>query len=467
MPAKNSRRLAMILALGLAAASCGGGDDLVAESDVIAAPTDTATEQAPPESEVAPTVIEPDEPAGALDIVTLESANGDVKATTNSALGGIRFERPADSTLIVVDDVVLVTQQPDNPEEVSAYVMLVTQLPAGSRIDSVERYLEVIELTHDVSPTGTAIVVGDIELTGYEITGTESVLAFASGRFPAPSVGAFGPGKYSLSFIGETASGVLDVGVRGSTREEAEAILSTLGTVLASLEFTGPGLDPALPPGEVVEASEAGPPPPPADAADDAPAPPLGPPFSPAETGRYELLNFGLPISLDFGEGWFIQPNFPGIIALTDPTSAGPNDRDVVFINSIRELVPLAGGPVVAGDAIPVGDIEELLSNPPEPMKVSEIERTVLQAENGSTTRVISFTVEIVDDRACSPTDPCELGLVTAYGVVKLLRPTDAHRVWWFPEHPNGPAAVVVSASAGSDWMQRAEELMATLELSR
>jgi hypothetical protein len=344
---------------------------------------------------------------------------------------------------------------------------LTSQLFAGSKVENAESYLDVIKLTHDVNPTGTAIVVAGIELAGYEITGDESVQSFASSRFPAPAIAGGGPLEYTLSFIGETPSGVLDVGVDGLTSEEAQAMLPALGTMLASLEFTGPGLDPALPPGEVIEPSAPGSPPLPVEGADDVAIPPLGPPFSSVEPGRYELLNFGLAISLEFGEDWAIQPNFPGVIVVTDPTSIGPNDRDVVFFNSIAELVVLAGGPLVAGDAVPVGDIEELLSNPPELMKVSEIERTVLEAENGSTTPVISFTVEMVGDHACSPTDPCEMGLVTAYGFVNQFRPMDTQRVWWFPEHPHGPAAIVVSAGEDSGWMERAEELMETLELSR
>ena len=445
MNTKNLRRLVAILSLGLAAAACGGSGDPAAESDTGDSPADTASD---------------------LDIITLEPGDSEVKAVTISALGGIRFDRPVETGLLVIDDFVLVTQRVGNSDTL-AHILLTSQLFAGSKVDNVESYLDVIKLTHDVNPTGTAIVVAGVELAGYEITGDESVQSFASSRFPAPAIAGGGPLEYTLSFIGETPSGVLDVGVDGLTSEEAQAMLPALGTMLASLEFTGPGLDPALPPGEVIEPAEPGPPPPPAEGADDAAIPPLGPPFSSVEPGRYELLNFGLPISLDFGEEWAIQPNFPGVIVVTDPTSIGPNDRDLIFVNSIAELVPLAGGPLVAGDAIPIGDIEELLSNPPEPMQVSDVERTVLEAENGSTTPVVSFTIEMVGDHACSPSDPCELGFVTAYGFVNQLRPMDTQRVWWFPEHPHGPAAIIVSAGEDSVWMERAEELMATLELSR
>ena len=224
MNANNLRRLVAILSLGLAAAACGGSDDPVAISDAGDSPSDTASD---------------------LDIIVLEPADSEVKGVTISALGGIRFDRPVKTGLLVVDDVVLVPPRVDS-SDTFAHISLTSQLFAGSEVDNAESYLDVIKLTHDVSPTGTAIVVAGVELTGYEITGDESVQSFASSRFPAPAIAGGGPLEYTLSFIGETPSGVLDVGVDGLTSEEAQAMLPALGTMLASLEFTGPGSRPGV-----------------------------------------------------------------------------------------------------------------------------------------------------------------------------------------------------------------------------
>ncbi len=152
---------------------------------------------------------------------------------------------------------------------------------------------------------------------------------------------------------------------------------------------------------------------------------------------------------------------------LTHPDSIGPNDRDIVFMNSIRELVPLAGGPVQAGDSADATDIEALIDAPPEGITISDVERFELTAPGGASTPVVAFEIEVDSRSTCSPSAPCEFAFVTKYGFVKPIRQSDEHRVWWFPEHPNGPAAAVVADNKPSDWVADAERLMETLELSR
>lgn len=400
------------------------------------------------------------------EIVSIQPSDKPSTSAVVSAMGGISFDYPEGTKYVQLDDSVLISSTGNDASESGIGVALVTQFAAGNQISGLEEYLDVLRTTHEVSPTGTSIQLGEWELKGYEMTGSERPLPFAASRFPAQSPAANGPDLYARIYAAETPSGILTAGIGGDDNQSAETMLPAFGTLLASLEFVGPGLDPALPPGEIIEPENAGPPPPAAEN-EDAVLPPLGAPFTAVETpGRYELINFGLPVSVDFPEGWFVQPNFPGTIVLTHPDSSGPNDRDIVFLNSLAELVPLAGGPIRAGEAIDFSDIDAFIQAPPDGLETSEVERFELEAPDGTSMPVITFSLE-VEERACTVDDPCDYGFVTTYGFVKTLRASDAIRLWWFPEHPHGPAAAIAVDTKPTEWISEAVTLMDTLELGR
>lgn len=404
------------------------------------------------------------------ELITIEADGSPVRSYLTSAMGGVKFEAPESALVLISGDHILVTDEVQLTGKAGfglASVGLTSMLGSGAPLESAEQYLDVIrDAGVDVTPTGTKIELMGHELVGYEYSGgSADLFLFAADRVGAPVQSGFGPEGSTIEFVGDTESGVLT-----ATASEPDgdpiAWLPTLGTLLEGLELTGPGLDPALPPGETIEVTDGGPPPDPAAASDDpASSPALGEPFSPLDPGRYELLNFGIPVSVEVPEDWFVQPNFPGVIVLTKAGSIGPGDRDIVWINDIRELAPIAGGPVRAGDPLPLDDIEAILADPPNGMAIDSVERFDLVAANGDAQPVVSFNVSVDTASPCSPADPCDYALITSYGFVKQLLSTSAQRVWFFPEHPTGPAAAVAQTQLNSDFLGEAEAVMATLEL--
>jgi len=319
--------------------------------------------------------------------------------------------------------------------------------------------------------TDTTIEVLGYELTGYEIVfdpnevfgdGPPSPL-FAFARRGIDPVFAFGPGANGLLFAAETPSGVLTAGVGGNeaTDEDIERYLAVLGSLIESIEFIGPGLDPALPEAQAL-ATTSGEPPTPIEPS--APNVPLGQPYSPLTPDRFELLNFAAPISLDFDEGWWVQPNFPGFVVLAAPNNPGPGDRDIIFLNDVITIVPSNGGPTPVGEPLSL-DIEEFIASPPRGVAVSDVERMTLEASDGSTLTALSFGIETGVDAACTVEEPCDLALATSYGSSLTLLKSHSNHVWWFPDHPAGQSIAVAGVLADTDWLDEARELMSTLEL--
>lgn len=453
------------LALALAASACS--DDPAAEQ-VEAEVTETTVATAE-ETDTASTDAEA-EVSAAPERIVIEPGAGSTTSYVSSAMGGIRFDVPESNVVLFAGDHVLVTasDELERPDGFAvAAIGLTSMLSAGAPLESADAYLAAIRGAGvEVTPTGTTIEVLGYELIGYEMVGgSNELFLFASERAGAPPQSGFGPGANTIEFIADTPSGVLAATV-ADPDGEPEAWLPVLGTLLESLELSGPGLDPALPAGEAIEPADGGPPPPPAEGSDDPEGPPpLGQPFSELDPGRYELLNFGLPVSVDVPEDWSVQPNFPGVVVLTKTGSIGPGDRDIVWINDIRELAPIAGGPVRAGDVLPVDDIEAIITNPPAGLVLDNVERIELAGADGSITPVVSFDVSVDPSSACSPTEPCDYALVTSYGFVKQLLSTLTQRVWFFPDHPTGPAAAISQSHIGSDFSAEAAAVMATLEL--
>ncbi len=406
------------------------------------------------------------------ELITIEADDGPSSTFASSAMGGVRFEVPDTHTLLVTGDQLLVSTAEGlvvGDDGVSfAAVALTSQLSSGTPIETAEEYLAAAEAADvDIVPTGTKIELLGYELVGYNMEGDKDLFTFANDRRGAPVESGFGPGENAIEFVGTTPSGVLTA-IASNPGGSLDDWLPTLGTLVASIEFTGSGLDPALPDGEAIQFADEGPPPPAAEASEDPDGlPPLGEPFSPIDPGRYEFLNFGLSVSIDVPGDWFVQPNFPGVVVLTRAGSIGPGDRDIVFLNDIRELVPIGGGPIQAGDALSVDDIEAIISDPPPGAIIDNVERFDLTAPNGSATRVIAFDFTGDPSAACSLDEPCDFALVTPYGFVKKLLSTSDQRIWFFPEHPTGPAAAVAQNSQGTDFIAEASAVIATLELSR
>ena len=177
------------------------------------------------------------------------------------------------------------------------------------------------------------------------------------------------------------------------------------------------------------------------------------------EPGAFQVPNVGRRISIDIGDGWFAQPNFPGIVVLTAAGSIGPGDREVVMFSDVAEYLPIEAGPRRGGESTPATDVEDLIENPPTGFRVSAI--STQELGTASATR---FDLTSDPTATCALGDPCEAALVTSYGFVKPLAAGSDHRVWWI-EHEEGPATVLFTTALDApDFIERATALVGTIE---
>jgi hypothetical protein len=312
-----------------------------------------------------------------------------------------------------------------------------------------------------VGPTGDAIELFGRRLRGFEISNggeLEEPKLFSSARFGAPVDTEFAPFPYSVYYLADTPAGVLTAIYTGSDGTGARTALGAFATLVLTAELTGPGLDAPLPAGEAIAPAEPGPPPEPSPPPDDGP-PPLEALFSPVEPGAYRVPNVGRQLSIDIGDDWFAQPNFPGIVVLTAAGSIGPGDREVVMFSDVVEYLPTEAGPRRGGEPTPVTDAADIIENPPPGFTVSGV--STQQLGTATATR---FDLTSDPDATCALGEPCEAALVTSYGFVKPMTAGSDHRIWWV-EHETGPATVLFTMALDApDFIERATDLVETVE---
>lgn len=393
---------------------------------------------------------------------------GELRQFVTPAMGGVRYSVALDHTPAVIHDTVLVFTEAPNAQiqgpRSTASIGLVTQSVAGSAVTSVADFLETVEGVDDavVDPTGDAIELFGRRLRGYQISNgaeLDEPTLFSSARLGAPVDSEFGTFPYALLYVADTPAGVLTAGLFGSDEANARQSSGALATLLSTIELTGPGLDAPLPPGEVIEPASVGPSPEPAPLLDAEP-PALETAFAPIDPGRYQVPNVGRQLTIDIDDGWFAQPNFPGIVVLTGPGSIGPGDRELVMISDVVEYLPTEAGPRRGGESTPVVGPEALVAAPPPGFSASRISKQELGGL--SATR---FDLTADPDATCALGEPCEAALVTSYGFVKPLAAGFDHRIWWI-EHETGPATVFVAMALDDpDFIERATALVETIDI--
>jgi hypothetical protein len=460
MSRRHALAAATIASTLFATAACAG-------SDPSSLPVSDTNPSAVESESTIPTTSLPD--VASLPLAEFELDRlGEVRQFVTPAMGGVRYSVSADHTPAIIHDTVLVFTEPPNVQitgpRSTATIALVTQSVAGSAVSTVEAFLETVEGVEGAvaEPTGDAIELFGHRLRGYEISNgaeLEEPRLFSSARFGAPVDTEFAPFPYALLYLADTPAGVLTAGISGSDEANARQSSGALVTLLSTAELTGPGLDTPLPPGEVIEPASAGLPPEPAAVLDDAP-PALEATFAPIEPGRYQVPNVGRQLTIDIDDGWFAQPNFPGIVVLTAPGSIGPGDRELVMISDVVEYLPTEAGPRRGGESTPVTNVEALVAAPPSGFSVSEISNQELGGASAS-----RFDLTTDPDATCVLGQPCEAALVTSYGVVKPLAAGFDHRVWWI-EHETGPATVFIAMALDDpDFIERAAALVETIEI--
>lgn len=443
--------------VAIAACSQEAADPLLTgEADLAGpAPTSTTPITSLPDVATLPlAVFEPDEAA-------------ELRQLVNPAMGGVRYSVSVDHTPATIHDTLVVFTEPPNaainaPRSTAA-ISLVTQSIAASAVSTVEDFLRTVEDVDGavVEPTGDAIELFGYRLRGYEMSNgadMEEPMLFSSARFGAAVDTEFSPFPYSLMYLADTPSGVLTAGLSGADEANARKSSGALATLLATAQLTGPGLDPPLPPGEVIAPTLEGAPPEPASLVANGP-PPLEAAFAPVEPGRYQVPNVGRQLTLELDDGWVAQPNFPGMVVLTAPGSIGPGDRDLVLFSDVVEYLPTEAGPRGGGAPSPVTAIETLLADPPPGFATSNVSTGQLGAAS-----VTQFDLTTDPAATCALGEPCEATIVTSYGVTKPLAAGFDHRIWWI-EHETGPATVFTATALDDpEFIERATAAVGTVD---
>lgn len=444
-----------IVLAAIAGAACSD-DDSSAGSGTTTPISTPSTMPAPPETTLPLAELEMESDVALEEYVT-------------PAMGGMRFSASTKHFPAILHDTVLVYTEP--PDDVfigprsAAEIALITQSVASSPISSVESYLETVAGvdTAIIEPTGDAIELFGHRLIGYVLRDTSATPTslFSSARYGAPVDSEFSPLPYSILYLADTPAGVLTAGMSGADEEHARHSAGALATLIATAELTGPGLDGALPPGEVITATGGGGPrPAPAPLVDEGPAA-MEASFAAIEPGRYQLPNLGRQLTIDIDDGWYAQPNFPGFVVLTGPNSIGPGDRDLVLFSDVIEYLPTEAGPRRAGAAVAVTDAAAFIAAPPPGFTVSGVVDD--QLGQASVTR---FDLTAEPDATCGLGGPCEASLVTSYDFVKPLASGFDHRIWWIT-HDEGPDTVFVAMALGDPgFIERATALVDTVEFA-
>lgn len=451
---------ASLLALLLGASACSSssdGDD--ASQAVEAEPAQTTLlEEAPP------VVDEADDSEAEIEIVTFPSRPSEDRTEyRTSTMGGVSFEVGDGDSLLPSGDMIVVSDQPIDEFGPTASVGLVSQLMSGDPVATQRDFVDAIESVPEaaIEPTGTAIDLLGYRLTGYRVeapVAAADTLLFADQRLGSEPQSGFAPFPLGVVFLAETPSGLLTAEMTFFEPEQEQALEPAFGTLLESVAFTGPGLDIALNSDLLAAEEPSGAPAPPAVVAEGGPSV-LGAPFSPVEPGTYVVDNFGRALVLDLAENWFVLPNFPGFVVLGAPGSIGPGDRDLVMLNGVVDAVPTAG-PIRAGEAVALDDIDAFLAAPPSAISVSGIERFDIDG-----TEIVQFDLVANPEADCSVDDPCDLTFRTNYGAEKPTASTQTHRIWWFVDHPNGPAMIIAMDSVDGAFIDQATAVMQTARL--
>lgn len=181
--------------------------------------------------------------------------------------------------------------------------------------------------------------------------------------------------------------------------------------------------------------------------------------FSPIEPGTYQLPNFGVTTSIDIPDGWELQPNFPGIVAMTKLGSQAPGDRDIVFLSDVSgSLTNVAGGPTTNGAPGDLPDLLTLLKDPPDGLELTNIKEMTLAGN-----AVTRFDIAISSDVSCAQDDPCEYAISTNWGFVKMVTSTAVQRIWWFDDHPDGRAMIMASGH-NTDFINDATTIVESMQ---
>lgn len=171
--------------------------------------------------------------------------------------------------------------------------------------------------------------------------------------------------------------------------------------------------------------------------------------FAPVPEGTWEATALGTSFEVDIEGEWWVQPNEPGLVVLSDPDSRGPGEDDVVFIRPTALSDPTDPG---SGEPWPVDDIEGWLASTDAGVVAAPVEDEVGGVKG------IVFEVELTRSTSFPFVD-------NAGGGGKEFFPGHRYVVHWLDQEEHAPIVIVVGARTTEidGWRPTAASLLETV----
>lgn len=171
--------------------------------------------------------------------------------------------------------------------------------------------------------------------------------------------------------------------------------------------------------------------------------------FAPVHEGTWEARALGTSFEVDIEGAWWVQPNEPGLVVLSDPDSRGPGEFDVVFIRPTALSDPTDPG---SGEPWPVDDIEGWLASTDAGVVAAPVEDEVGGVKG------IVFEVELTRSTSFPFVE-------NAAGGGKEFFPGHRYVVHWLDQGEHAPIAIVVGARTPEidEWRPTAASLLETV----
>lgn len=181
--------------------------------------------------------------------------------------------------------------------------------------------------------------------------------------------------------------------------------------------------------------------------------------FSPIAPGTHRVDQLGTPFSFTVEGDWMVQPNEAGWFVLTEPTSLGPGDRDVVFLRPTGLSDPdNMAAPAAEQEGWELDDIDGWLDNLPDTIAITNRAATTIGGRDA-----VGFDLTVSSDFTCGP-DFCAGFVANGPRSGFAFQPDVDHRVFWITEEVGGPITVILGAGAiGPEWFDIATPLLATV----
>ncbi|MEE9415228.1 MAG: hypothetical protein V3V01_08080 [Acidimicrobiales bacterium] len=183
--------------------------------------------------------------------------------------------------------------------------------------------------------------------------------------------------------------------------------------------------------------------------------------FSSLEAGTYRVDTLGTAFSFTSEEPLFVQSN-RALFVLSDPTSQGPDDRDIVFMRLSALSDPVQPGAPFEGQAAgrPPEDFAGWLDNLADGVVASNRQETTL---GGLVASRVDLEVEL---SACGDDPQVCVNFGTNELVEsKSLNPGAEYRIWVVEQEDQAPLAVIVGirSETQSEWFDTAQGILSTL----